>query len=747
MADNRRRDALVIGIDSYPASPLRGCVRDAEEIAAALSLEQYGFDCTVIGNKQATRTGILEALGSLAYSEEAGSFLLVYFAGHGQVLGNQGHLVTVDSTQFDPGISLAHLGQIMESASRHYNHVLSILDCCHAGLALTWANSRPLTNADILKEVPIVNESRIVLAACRPEETAKETAEHGYFTKSLLDGMLGDAVDFRGTVTPFGLFEFATSTIPSGVQNPVIKGDAAGSVVLGSGFHPRVGSPIPHGDLAQILGKAMGLVDKYTHLQQNELFAEPDHKASRGYDTSARELRSTLQWFTDTETSNKDITRNDHWRSMRARLSDFQSHLASLSPGFQTPWGRVGVHIGHGGYGHVWEVVSDSKSHAFKVFHANELDNEVKVQRFRNGYNNMRKLDHPRIVQVRELTEAPYGFLMDYVAAGNLREAYLDRRDAAMCIRVLIDVAETVQHAHSRGVRHRDIKPENILLATNVDGYPMPYLTDFDLAYHETNRTVTTNLGVGGVLNYAAPEQLYKPNTAAARAETVDVFSLGQLLFFVVTAKDPTPEAAKRNSESLRRELNDWVEGRAAEIILSLYQRSVDREPANRPQSVAEFSADLIRAEALVQSSSGDSAVAEGQFLARLGHLYSGIGSYSIDSSGLNMSSLSGQVDIFVRDLGLSATSNHHTDIEAILSVTGTMPVPTLSGGEKARRSVNARLDKMLAKYRDRGVSRHAGSKGVYQTILEFRKVPLDVAGVSLVAEVISHTVAGIEQW
>ncbi|NEE21531.1 hypothetical protein G3M58_85600, partial [Streptomyces sp. SID7499] len=85
-------------------------------------------------------------------------------------------------------------------------------------------------------------------------------------------------------------------------------------------------------------------------------------------------------------------------------------------------------------------------------------------------------------------------------------------------------------------------KPENIIISYGTDGNLEPYLTDFDLAYHETNRTMTANFGVGGVLNYAAPEQLYEPNAKTARSETVDVFSLGQLMFFLITGRDPNPE-------------------------------------------------------------------------------------------------------------------------------------------------------------------------------------------------------------
>ncbi|RBL86022.1 hypothetical protein DDE05_13175 [Streptomyces cavourensis] len=101
--------AVVVGIDAYPHAPLSGCVNDAKDVASCLSLEQYDFDSLTLLNGQASRPNILKQLSTIAYGEEhhgKGSTLLFYFAGHGQVLGQAGHLVTHDAENFDPGISL-----------------------------------------------------------------------------------------------------------------------------------------------------------------------------------------------------------------------------------------------------------------------------------------------------------------------------------------------------------------------------------------------------------------------------------------------------------------------------------------------------------------------------------------------------------------------------------------------------------------------------------------------------------------
>ncbi|SEE89150.1 caspase family protein [Streptomyces sp. Ag109_O5-10] len=735
--------AVIVGIDSYPGAPLFGCVNDAKDVADCLSLEQYDFDSKLLLNGQATRSSILRNLHELAYGEEEGGTLVFYFAGHGQVLGQAGHLVTHDAERFDPGISLSQLAQIMESASRNFDHVVTILDCCHSGSAYSWSNSRPLQAGDIEREVPTVNESRCILAACRPEESAEERRGHGVFTDALTSALLGDAVNWNGEVTLLGVFEHISASLSTELQTPVFKGDIAGTVVLGSGFDRREGPPIDKSELAQNLAKAHHLVDQYHYLQLTEL-SERNVRLQQGARKCSIKLEPVVHWFEETEKALPDLKRHADWTNLVARVREFRKNLADISVGELTRFGRVVRHLGHGGYGHVWELEDDGGArYAMKIFHGNELDDEVKVRRFANGYNNMRKLEHPYIVRVHEMLAAPYGFLMDSIAGDNLRKAYIDRNDPESVLQLMIDICETVQHAHSQQVRHRDIKPENIIAAYSDRGRLVPYLTDFDLAYHETNRTVTTNIGVGGVINYAAPEQLFEPNARTARSETVDVFSLAQLMFFVITGRDPSGENFAKNLEILTHDLGSWVDDRAAKTLIELYRSSTSKQPSERPQTVVDFVSELRHAESVIQVASGTDKIMEEDFCRRVGQLYAGLNNYSATEGECRMNSRSGQVEIVVRFKNVSSKGEASLELEC--SVTDKLPVPSLKSGRSARESINIRLDKIVARLP--GVRRHAGNKGAYQVYLSVDDVTLDVAGVAWVADVIAKAVAGIEQW
>lgn len=737
------RDAVIVGIDRYPHAPLAGCVRDAADVADCLSFDNFGFDCEKLVDGLATRSNVLAALGTRAF-ERKGEVLLFYFAGHGQVLGGAGYLVLADGNEYDPGLSLAQLAQIMESAGAHYQHVIALLDCCHAGSAPTWIASRPITAPDIERELPGVNESRCVLAACRPEQVALEAAyaSRGVFTAAIVDGLLGNAVDPAGNVSLASLYEYITRAVSPERQTPVFKGDVAGTVVLGQGFTPPKGPPLDRSTVAKTIAKAHQLVDGYYYIQQREL-GDRAHRRRSGARACALELEPRLTWFSETERKLPDIARDPAWPDLTRRMREFQKNLADLNQGDGTLFGEVTGHIGHGGYGHVWEVDGPDGLRAFKVFHGNELDDQVKVQRFEYGYQNMRKLEHPRIVRVHELSHAPYGFAMDRVDGDNLRNAYIDPENAENTLRLLFEIGQTVQHAHSRGVRHRDIKPENILIVYE-DGRPTPYLTDFDLAYHETNRTVTTNLGVGGVINYAAPEQLYEPNTAAARAETVDVFSLAQLMYFVITGgSDPSGEHFDKNREQLVRVLNSWVDDRAARPLLELYERATAKNPAERPQSVVEFLSYISQAEAFVQLASGTGKLREEDFCRRVGMLYAGLERFHATDQSVNMHSLSGQIEIVITLNNVAPSGEIDITIEC--SVTDKIPIPSMKSGVDARAAVNSRLDKALARYPH--VKRHAGKKGAYQVFVDVSKLPSSIDGVTRVNDVLVTTVAGIEQW
>ncbi len=99
-------------------------------------------------------------------------------------------------------------------------------------------------------------------------------------------------------------------------------------------------------------------------------------------------------------------------------------------------------------------------------------------------------------------------------------------------------IADALAHAHERGIRHRDIKPANVLIGD--DGQPM--LLDFNLA-DDTKESLSERARVGGTLAYMAPEQVRAFEGAHETLDDrVDVYSLGVLLFQLLTCRLPYPD-------------------------------------------------------------------------------------------------------------------------------------------------------------------------------------------------------------
>lgn len=97
-------------------------------------------------------------------------------------------------------------------------------------------------------------------------------------------------------------------------------------------------------------------------------------------------------------------------------------------------------------------------------------------------------------------------------------------------------LAEGLSHAHARGILHRDLKPANVLLTS--EGQPM--ILDFNLAC-EASAWPAANAIVGGTLPYMSPEQLAALESFRSVDQRSDLFSLGVILFELLTFELPFP--------------------------------------------------------------------------------------------------------------------------------------------------------------------------------------------------------------
>ncbi|MFC7327352.1 WD40 repeat domain-containing serine/threonine protein kinase [Marinactinospora rubrisoli] len=102
-------------------------------------------------------------------------------------------------------------------------------------------------------------------------------------------------------------------------------------------------------------------------------------------------------------------------------------------------------------------------------------------------------------------------------------------------LRVLtLGLAEAVRAIHAAGLVHRDLKPANVLMAH--DG---PRVIDFGIARSNEAALATQDGSIVGTPGFMSPEQAYGHEITPAS----DVFSLGSVLCFAATGREPFGQA------------------------------------------------------------------------------------------------------------------------------------------------------------------------------------------------------------
>jgi tetratricopeptide (TPR) repeat protein len=161
-------------------------------------------------------------------------------------------------------------------------------------------------------------------------------------------------------------------------------------------------------------------------------------------------------------------------------------------------------------------------------------------------------------------------------------------------------LADGLAHAHERGILHRDLKPANVLITD--DGQPM--LLDFNLAA-DARPFQAVAATMGGTLPYMAPEQLEAfQGVKRPVDQRSDIYSLGLMLFELLTGKAAFPGKTKPLHSSLPRMIADRrklppymcpLNAAVTPAVESIVHRCLDPDPARRYQSARELQEDLER--------------------------------------------------------------------------------------------------------------------------------------------------------
>ena len=729
--------ALVVGINQYPNAPLDCCVNDAQEIAGVLSFEEYNFQVTTLQDAKASRSALVRELTDL-FTNSDETRLLFYFAGHGTSLQHGVYLETPDGTDFEPGVDLPFVNRLLQIATDSGRSAFIILDCCHAGaMGLRGQPSRTNISSDgITQAFSLAPEGSAILAACRPEEPASENTSlsHGIFTFHLLAGLLGDAANETGQMTANSLYDYVSRSVTKELtQTTVFRGDITGSLVLGSNFEPLQRKHLDAPTRKDVERRAEYLLTDYQR-KIGQAFSDRTVWAKSGYKLACQLLPTTVEWFKLKLVEFPELRNKGSFRKTLKELRAWQTRLVDLDGVENTPWGRAMDRIGSGTFGTVWKIkptTPDEKTTAFKIFHSNDIYTRDKLVRFKRGYEAMQKLDHPHIVKVILYTTCPIGFFMDFIDGPNLRD-FTGCQEPHEYLLLLSVIAETLAHAHNRGVIHRDVKPENILMRL-YDHTWSPYLTDFDLAWF-SSASVVTKEAMGSAF-YAAPEQIYKPGSSASRHPKVDIYAFGQLCFYTFTGSDPIPNAAD-NVYALQKRLEKWASAAVATEIVKLYQATTQHKPESRPDNFRSICDWLSRIN-ILSTGDPDDPIKSDRFIQEA--TYSLIGLRDDGNRAESFMSMSGSTQV-----SITVTSEANRSLSLSMNLRR-VRVFSLPGSDhySARKLMNARLEDVLRRYPY--TKMRVGHQGAYEVLIQAYDIALTLAGVEDFRKMASRAIEAVE--
>ena len=284
---------------------------------------------------------------------------------------------------------------------------------------------------------------------------------------------------------------------------------------------------------------------------------------------------------------------------------------------------------GEGGMGRVYEAehIEIGKRVAVKVLHPAYSRTPDLVERFSREARAASRIEHPNVVNVTDFgttSEGSLFFVMEYIEGIEL--GLLIHREGPLSINHALRITEqmcaALQAAHDAGVIHRDLKPENILLvgpsnartpsgngaqppAETVAAAPdVVKVLDFGIAKSDEiddspriGKRLTRPGVAMGTPEYMAPEQA-AGHPADPRS---DIYAVGSILYEMLTGVPPydgdnVMEILHKKANEPPRPILELRPDVPAPVV-ALVERTMARDPGQRPQSMAELARQIREVE------------------------------------------------------------------------------------------------------------------------------------------------------
>lgn len=258
--------------------------------------------------------------------------------------------------------------------------------------------------------------------------------------------------------------------------------------------------------------------------------------------------------------------------------------------------------LGEGGMGVVYRAKDEKlqREVALKFLETLPTGSSASHERALKEARAISALNHPNICTVYEIDEVdgrPF-IAMEYVEG---RPLSLEIPSTGFALeqveRYGMQLADALQHAHSRGIIHRDLKSANVILTPSgrlkvldfgisrkvEPGRGRDETTRFDQSW-ESQHTFT------GTLPYIAPEVL-KGQEADVRS---DIWSLGVMLYEMAAGRRPFVGGTSYElTAGILRERPPEISPPLPPVLQAVIDKCLDKDPGQRYQSAGEVRAAL----------------------------------------------------------------------------------------------------------------------------------------------------------
>lgn len=247
--------------------------------------------------------------------------------------------------------------------------------------------------------------------------------------------------------------------------------------------------------------------------------------------------------------------------------------------------------LGRGNFGIVfrgYDYKLDKEIAVKKLQFKNQSDPNA-VNRFYREAQITSVLNHENIIGVYDYFEqsGEYYIVMEMVEGDTLEQYVRDKKlSIKESLRIFVDICSALQFAHEKQIIHRDLKPSNILI--DLDGKIK--VTDFGIAKLVNSTDLTMENTGAGTPVIMSPEQITKGITT----EKSDIFSLGVVLYFMLTGKMPFEGEyigeIIHHITHLQPVLPGKLNSEIAPDIEAVILKALEKSPEDRFQTVEDLS-------------------------------------------------------------------------------------------------------------------------------------------------------------